>query len=366
METLSYKCPSCDAALKYDGTSDKMTCEYCGCSFDVESVKAFNEATEQTNETEDFVSKGEGKENGGWEAEEAEHMGVLTCPTCGGELIFEDTTVASSCPYCGNPAMVKSRLAGELKPDIVLPFKKTKEEAKEALAKFAKKKILLPKFFASESRLDSIKGIYLPFWLYSCTAEADATYSATRVFTTRTPKYDVVRTDHYSIARRGTVDFKDLPVDGSSKIADALMDSIEPFDLNRAEPFTTAYLSGFFADKYDESAEKCSERAKERMKNTSQSMLRGTVNGYATVMNTASHTSFKNTEVKYALLPVWLLVTEYKEKKYTYAMNGQTGKFVGELPVSAKRFWAFTLGIGAGLSLLLYLGYNLLLAGGMI
>jgi len=130
METLSYKCPSCDAALKYDGTSDKMTCEYCGCSFDVESVKAFNEATEQTNETEDFVSKGEGKENGGWEAEEAEHMGVLTCPTCGGELIFEDTTVASSCPYCGNPAMVKSRLAGELKPDIVLPFKKTKEEAK--------------------------------------------------------------------------------------------------------------------------------------------------------------------------------------------------------------------------------------------
>lgn len=363
MDTIiTYKCPACDAELKYSGASEKMTCEYCGSTFDAESVKAYNETLSAKQEApQEEIREEYSEEHTEWSEEELNELGMLTCPTCGGELIFEANTAASSCPYCGNPTMVRKNLSGVFRPDLVLPFRKTKEEAKRALADFAKKKILLPKTFAAENRLEEIKGIYLPFWLYSCHADANASYTATRVFTSYTSTHKIIRTDFYTLTRAGVMDFDSLPVDGSSKIDDALMDSIEPFDFAQAEEFSAAYLSGFLADKYDEDSEICSPRARERITNTAVSVLRGTVSGYATVTPKSSNVSVKDTTVRYALLPVWLLVTNYRGKKYTFAMNGQTGKFVGELPVCRARFWGWTLGIGALLSALLTAGYCLLM-----
>ncbi|MBQ7011223.1 MAG: hypothetical protein IJN63_05915 [Clostridia bacterium] len=373
METLSYKCPACDAALKYDGKADRMTCEYCGSNFDVESVKAYNDDLKKRAEEAEREQEEERPEEDNvrssdkeWNEDEKEQVGAFTCPTCGGELLFDEHTVASSCPYCGNPAMVKHRLSGELKPELVLPFRITKEEAKAALRRFTAKKLLLPKGFADENRIESIRGIYLPFWLYTGKADAMASYSATRVFTTRTPKYDVVRTDHYRLDRRGKVSFSNLPIDGSSTIDDALMDSIEPFDFSSAEEFTTAYLAGFMANKYDMTCDDCVDRAKERMRGSAESLLASTVTGYSTTVKTNSAVSFSDVDAKYALLPAWLLVTKYKGKNYTFAMNGQTGKFVGKLPVSAKRFWLYTLLFGLGISAVLFIIYVLLFFGGMI
>ncbi len=45
--------------------------------------------------------------------------------------------------------------------------------------------------------------------------------------------------------------------------------------------------------------------------------------------------------VSYVLLPVYLLNCEYGGQKYQYAINGQTGKTVGELPVSKGKSWGF-------------------------
>lgn len=363
MDTIiTYKCPACDAELKYNGASDKMTCEYCGSTFDVESVKAYNETLAGAQSAPETDEKAEpAEDHAEWSEEELNELGMLTCPTCGGELILEANTAASSCPYCGNPAMIKKNLSGVFRPDLVLPFRKTKEEAKKALVDFSRKRILLPKTFASENRLEEIKGIYLPFWLYSCRANANAAYSATRVFTTYTSSHQIIRTDYYNLIRNGVMDFDSVPVDGSSKIDDALMDSIEPFHFEEAEAFSTAYLSGYLADKYDEDSDTCSPRARERITNTAVSLLRGTATGYATVVPKNSNVTLQGTRVRYALLPVWLLVTNYRGKKYTFAMNGQTGKFVGELPVSRARFWGWTLGIGALLSALFTAGYCFLM-----
>ncbi|MBE6641783.1 MAG: hypothetical protein E7619_09365 [Ruminococcaceae bacterium] len=372
MEVLSYKCPCCDAALKYDGKAKKMHCEYCDSTFEAEEVKAFNDkrAKEAEEDAEEQAAEEKAEEfssdAGSWDEEDKEHIASFTCSTCGGELIFDENTVASSCPYCGNPAMVKHRLEGELKPALVLPFCVTKEEAKAALEKFCKKKLLLPKFFSSESRLESIRGIYLPFWLYSGNAEADATYSATRVFTTTTPKYNIVRTDHYSLERKGTIDFSDLAVDGATFMDDALMDSLEPFDFGKAEEFTSAYLAGYMANKYDLTHEQCKERAVSRLRGSADKLLSSTVRGFATSVKTGGNMRLLKTEARYALLPAWLLVTEYKGKKYTFAMNGQTGRFVGTLPISEKKFWLYLLLFGLGASLVFFLISLLLVYGGVI
>ena len=366
-KVISYKCPSCDAPLSYDGKAEKLHCEYCDSTFEIEGVKAYNEGFGK-KECTDVPTEIEtpNSVHGEWSEEEAEHIGIFTCPSCGGELMFDENTVASSCPYCGNPAMAKHRLEGKLKPAFVLPFKVTKEEAKAALAKYTKKKLLLPKFYASESRLESVKGIYIPFWLYSGKADTNAQYSATRVFTTRTAKYDIIRTDYYRLEREASFDFSDLAVDGASDMNDALMDSLEPFDFNAAEEFSAAYLAGYMANKYDLTSDDCMQRASDRVKHSADSMLRSTVNGYSGVIRTSGNMHLHGVDAKYVLLPAWLLISEYQGKKYTFAMNGQTGKFVGELPVSKKRFWLFTLLLTLGITAVLYILYLLLFLGGAI
>jgi len=138
------------------------------------------------------------------------------------------------------------------------------------------------------------------------------------------------------------------------------MESIEPFDANGAVAFQTAYLSGYLADKYDVSAEESIERANQRIKNTTEQLFASTVQGYDTFNKENGNISLKGGKAKYALYPVWLLNTTWNGNKYTFAMNGQTGKFVGDLPVDSGAAFKWFIGISAvatavcfGLSLLL-------------
>ena len=120
---------------------------------------------------------------------------------------------------------------------------------------------------------------------------------------------------------------------------DDYMDSIEPFNYGDLTAFSTAYLPGYLADKYDISAEESAQRADVRAENTVVSCLRDTVRGYETVTERNKHIRLFRGEVKYALLPVWLLTTKWNGQTYLFAMNGQTGKFVGNLPVDKSKKW---------------------------
>ena len=157
-------------------------------------------------------------------------------------------------------------------------------------------------------------------------------------------------TSFYSITRSGSIGFERVPVDGSSKMDDALMESIEPFDFSDAVDFQTAYLSGFFADKYDVDSEQSISRANERIKKSTEDAFASTVNGYSTVTTVASGIHLENGVAKYALYPVWLLNTSWKGEKYTFAMNGQTGKFVGDLPMDKGAFNKWLFGIAGAVS----------------
>ena len=359
--TMSYKCPSCDARLRFDAATGRLQCDYCGSNFGVDEVAAYNAAQGDEKPRPDAPA-----DNGQSDGEESgEDLGVLTCPTCGGELVFDKDTAASACPYCGNPAMVKSRLTGKFKPELIIPFSVPKEKAKEALKKYAGKRILLPRGFLNESKLESIQGIYLPFWLYHCTADASAIFSAQKSFTTRGSSYDTVRTDYFEIDRDASMAFENVAVDGSSRMADSLMDAISPYSFSEARAFSTAYLTGFLADRYDEDSDKCSDRAKTRIESTALAQLRRSVTGYENVSVKTSNIAERDFGAHYALLPVWLLVNRYKGEAYTYAMNGQTGKFIGELPVSKKRFWLFTLALTLGIGALIAAVYFFILRGGM-
>ena len=347
MSVLEYKCPHCGGAVNFDSASQQMTCPYCDSTFEIAALEEHN--AELRSETVDDFGWGD-YQNGEWSSEEIQGLSGYRCPSCAGEIVGDATTAATHCPYCGNPAVLPKQLEGMFKPDFVIPFKVDKEAVKAGLEKHLKGKRLLPKLFKAQNRIDSIVGLYVPFWLFDCKAKGQARYQATRVSTWSDSKYNYTKTDYYSVIREGGADFARVPADGSKKMQDTLMESIEPYDYSQMIDFQSAYLSGFLADKYDVTGEECQPYVNERVKKTTEAMLRETVTGYHSCVAQHSSVQFSDGKVAYALMPAWVMSTKYKDKVYTFVMNGQTGKFVGDLPISWGRLWAWFFGLFGGFS----------------
>ena len=282
-----------------------------------------------------------------WQPGEVDGLRVYVCNSCGGEVVGDETTGATSCPFCDNPVVMKGQFAGNLKPDLVIPFKKDKNAAIAGLKKHYEGKRLLPNVFKNENHIKEIKGVYVPFWLFDADVTANIQYKATRTRTWSDSSYRYTETSFFAVNRSGMVGFDAVPVDGSTKMDDTLMESIEPFDLKEAVDFQTAYLAGYLADKYDVSSENSILRANERIKKSTEDAFLSTVNGYNSVVAEFSQVNLQNGRAKYALLPVWILNTEWKGKKYVFAMNGQTGKVVGDLPMDKGKYKKWLWGMAA-------------------
>lgn len=328
-EVKNYKCPACTAPLYYDSASGKLKCDYCGGTYD---VSALEEAAKNAFEEEDKIEGWKLDEAGTQWGEEADGLRAYNCPSCGAELICDETTAATSCPYCDNPTIIPASLSGALRPDLVIPFKYNKEEAKAAFRAHLNGKKLLPKLFYEESHLDEIKGVYVPFWLFDADASANLRYNGTRTRAWSDRDFNYVETSFFELNRGGDVKFKAVPVDGSEKMDDTLMESVEPFDVSEAVDFENGYLAGYFADRYDVAAKSCVGRANLRMQQSVKDIFYSTTSGYSNVTPKASSIRISSGKASYALLPVWILNTTWRDSKYVFAMNGQTGKFVGNLP----------------------------------
>ena len=165
-QITNYQCPACTGPLHFVGESGRLECDYCGSSFNIAEIEALYakkeakaaEAARKQEETEAAQKSAEAKEQqtaadgSNWDTSglsenwgaDADSMKTYCCPSCGAELICDATTAATSCPYCGNPSVIPGQFSGILKPDFVLPFKLSKEDAIQALKKHYLKKPLLP------------------------------------------------------------------------------------------------------------------------------------------------------------------------------------------------------------------------------
>ena len=310
-----------------------MECEYCGTSYDVAEIEALYaekeekaSAAQQAADEKTAAQRQASSDESTWDTSgfcedwgaEGDGMRAYSCPSCGAELICDENTAATSCPYCGNPTVVPGQFSGQLRPDFIIPFKLSKEDAVKALKSHYKGKFFLPKSFTAENHLQEIQGIYVPFWMFDGEAEGDARYEATRSHTYRSGDYEITE----------TYDYQDL------------------------KPFSTAYLPGFLADKFDVTVDQCRQRADQRCEGTLEAVLRNTVTGYNACSLKQKTASLKRGKVHYALMPVWMLNTKWDGKDFLFAMNGQTGKLVGELPVNWRKFWGLFAAIAGSLSVL--------------
>jgi len=352
-QITNYQCPNCLAGLRFDEASGQLACDSCDTKFDVAVIEQLYADKEQAAASAGVEPQWDLSLTNNFTAEEAAHMRGYICPSCAAAVICDDTTAATSCPYCGNPTVVPGQFTAGLRPDYVIPFKLDKNASIAALKNYYKGKKFLPKAFISDNNINEIKGVYVPFWLFDGETHASMRFKATKVRTYTRGNYRYTETDHYRVAREGNVSFRRVPVDGSSKMPDTHMDAIEPFNYNDLKPFSTAYLPGFLADKYDEDAEACSKRANGRIVASTEDAFTATATGYSSLNREYSNINLRRGEVKYALLPVWLLSTKWKNKNYLFAMNGQTGKLIGDLPVDKGRYWGWFFKIAAPLAAVL-------------
>ena len=370
-----FKCPCCGGSIEFDSSVQKMKCPFCDTEFDVGTLSEYAQTVEEEQPEDMSWSDEAGSE---WQDGESEGLRTYVCKSCGGEIVGDAntaatacpfcgspvvmtgqlsgaSTAATSCPYCGNPTVVPGQFSGVLKPDYVIPFKLDKKAAKERLKKHLTGKRLLPKAFKSENHISEVKGIYVPFWLYDTDADADIRYRATKTRFWSDSDYDYTETSYYAVHRSGSLGFDHVPVDGSASMENDLMESIEPFDFKEAVDFQTAYLAGYFADKYDVTASECEERANERIRRSTEAAFRDTVRGYASVVPENTSIRLHNGTTKYALYPVWILQTKWKGDNYIFAMNGQTGKFVGNLPTDKNAFARWFLGTTGVVGVITYI-----------
>ena len=377
-QVTNYQCPACTGPLHYSAKSGKLECDYCGSSFDVADIEALYAHKEAeaaaakqaadakadaaaAAETEAAQAAAQSGNVGGWDTSglssdwgaDADGLRVYSCPSCGAELICDETTAATSCPYCGNPTVVPGQFSGALRPDFILPFRLTKDDAVQALRAHYKGKPFLPKSFTSANHIEQIQGVYVPFWLFDGGAEGSASYRASNTSVYETGDYEVTETMHYDVFRAGSIAFEKIPVDASSKMPDDHMDSIEPFDYAQMQPFSTAYLPGYLADKYDVSVDDSRDRADARCRETLAQALRDTVTGYGACVTEREDIALRRGKVHYALLPVWMLSTKWRGQDFLFTMNGQTGKLVGDLPTDRGRFWGMFAAIAAPLTVAL-------------
>ena len=349
MDSIEYKCPNCDADLKFNPDTQKLDCEYCSSSFTVDEIKNICAQAENSISTQEAAQE---QPNQQAQEEFAEHTNLYQCASCGAEIMADDQQTALFCYYCHNPVILSGKMAGRYRPSKVIGFKLTRDRAVQVFSNWIGGRMFVPSDFKSSQQLEKLTGLYVPFWLADCYTSADyhALGKQTRSWTSGGYRY--TETKEYDVIRRADIVAKGIPADGESKIEDALMEAIEPYDYSELKNFSMSYLSGFYADKYDVDKAQVFPRIRERCNNASKDYIRQSVNGYSSVSVHNENYNIQRTDWNYMLLPVWFMTYKYKDQVYEFAMNGQTGKIAGTPPLSkAKLFW-FCAAIGAALTVL--------------
>lgn len=360
---LQYKCPDCGADLFYDANSKMLKCSSCSYTQDITLMSNENnqDGSNDGNIDPQALSDNVYEVNGDFEDFEEQSSYTTysgsdavhyVCQNCGAELITSADVTATTCSYCDAPMILGDRLSGDMAPALVLPFTISKEQAENAFRKWCKNGILTPDDFKRASRVKSLTGMYVPFWLYDINGRGEANFHATKSHSYRSGDYRITETKHYNIYRKVSLEFEKIPCDASTKMPDTMMDNLEPYSYNDLTNFQPAYLSGYIAEKYNYTAEQLFPRLKQKSDNYLNDYVRSTIQGYDSVSQTSSNYIAKQRNAHYTLLPVWMFAYNHRGKEYLFAMNGQTGAVVGKPPIQKSKVFLRWL-LGTGISFLI-------------
>ena len=306
------KCPHCAANLFFDSTSGRAVCKFCGSYFDPRVLQLSFTFEEKNDEKDIDDSK----------------MQEFTCNSCGATVITDENTAATFCCYCGSPALAGHRLRREFKPDFIIPFKLTREQAEEKFLEWGKSNKYVPRGFMDKENIKKLTPLYVPFWLVD--SECDANFYGTGTIYSN---HDRTRTI-FSIERDITFHLKQVPFVGAKKMNRLLMEAIEPFDYSEMVPYNDAFLPGYYAERYNLTPNDMAQNVTWRLESYARQSCEALNFEYSDTRMADGFIDIKDVKYSYALFPIWFLNYQQDGVYHGFAINGQTGEACGKLPFS--------------------------------
>lgn len=324
---MIYKCQNCGANTVYSPEKGAMHCPHCD-GIDSEKKQA--------------------------------GAGLYQCVNCGAPIKPEQYDSACRCGHCGSYMIFEERIEGSYEPHLILPFKIGKEQAKELIKREFGKKLFLPTEFLKEAYLDTMEGIYVPFFMYDYYCQYDYEGIGKKVRTWRSGDTEYTETSIYRIERSMEVAFDKIPVDASIQMDDQTMDLLEPYDYGALEQFDSKFMSGFYGEMKNMEPDALEQRARKKAGNDAESLMQAAITGYSSVRPERRDLRLNNTNAQYALLPVWQYSYKYHGAEYEFKLNGQTGKLIGNIPLSAGKIFGYGATMFAGLSAAMLMLFHIL------
>lgn len=313
------KCISCGAELVFDPKTQKLKCEYCRSEYD---PKEYEEKSKKA-------------------IENTVDSNLYTCTQCGAKLLTFDDTAITFCSYCGSSMVLDSKIKQKHVPELVVPFKITKEECEKLYKKKIKKYLFAPKSMKDDITISKFRGIYMPFAIYDVEHHGNQIHRGSK-YAYHIGNYDYYK--DYEVCSNVDCSFKGVEYDLSSNFGDKFSQAITPFNLDEAVTFDTKYMSGFYADAQDVDDNTYSSDA--------LNVVRPIANNKYQIACRLSRYGCGNatltmdvTDIKVAYLPVYFLaIKNKKDNSLNYAViNGQTGKVAVELSIDFKKYILFSL-----------------------
>ena len=325
---MASKCPNCSAELVFDPVSNKMVCEYCGSTFAPEELKI----SEYVNKEEPVpVSEVTGEESS-----EYIDSNIFTCSNCGSSIVVNGTEASTFCIYCGSPSIVFSRVQKTLRPEGILPFKITREQAEYYIRQKIGKGFFVPSEIKN-FKTDSIRGIYIPYWVMNFNVDAKTLFKAT------VKQGKSSHTYHYIRCYSATLN--NIALDASRILNDNSSVKLEPYDYHDMVPFNENYLAGFYSDISDVPVKESVILGIRRAHEMAVEKIRPSVRSNAVVEKSRATVTTINRPLP-AMMPAWFLTFRYNNIPHTILVNGQTGKVVGSVPWNKGKFVSMVISLG--------------------
>ncbi|HAT83257.1 MAG TPA: hypothetical protein DCS59_07485 [Eubacterium sp.] len=320
---MQYKCPTCGADMIFNAAGGTLKCSGCGREEQIEGFEQNGEVRQMADIPPRTAVM-----------TDSDQVHIYKCQSCGAEIQTDAQTVATECSFCGSPVILTDRMAGTLRPDYIIPFKIEKREANKAFQEWVAKLKFSPAEFRNMVKVKHVEGLYAPFWIYDVAGQGSARYDCVKEKKHTQGNEEITEESHYDVYREVDLTYAKIPADASQRLDDKLMDIMEPYDYGELKPFSAPYLSGYKAEKYDYQESEVFPRVKKRVEDYMDNYISSTISGYNHESRVEKHYDIKRMETHYTLFPMWINYVKYRDKDYSFAMNGQTGKISGHPPIS--------------------------------
>ncbi len=341
-KTARHQCPNCGATLVYDPESGKMHCNHCDGEVEFEKSNDVRE-----RDFEELVTFKTWKDS---------DVATFRCANCGAVEVVPRTSIATTCPYCSAPVVISDDASDLVKPDTIIPFEISAENASKRLTSWLKSKLFISVKFRKKLKIESVRGVYVPAWTFDADTASDyhgtVGYHRTRTVRRDGKTYTESYTEWRSVRGVMPAVFDDIVIRANENVPNEFFNKLMPFSQDKYRVFDDEYLAGYVADHYTLEPLDAFEQAKSLMEAEVRRKIKHAYHADELGrMSVDLHVVSKS--FKYVFLPVYIASTRHKNKVYNQYVSGmlfedtkENVRICGNFPISP---WKVLLAVLAGI-----------------